>query len=207
MEIRRFVWVLAAVPALLSAGTRSEMDGGAVADPHAHHRQMMQREAYSRSEHRYEVPAVVLTSMDGHKVALAEELQNGQPVLLNFIFTTCTTICPVLSASFTQVQKELGPEASHVQMISVSIDPQNDSPAKLSDYAKRFKAGPGWQFLTGDLDDVIAVQKAFDAYRGDKMNHPPLTFMRASAEGSWVRFEGFASAADLVREYRDLTTR
>ena len=122
------------------------------------------------------------------------------------IFTTCTTICPVLSASFAQTQKALGPDARDVQMVSISIDPEYDTPAKLREYAKRFKAQERWTFYTGDLVDVVAVQKAFDVYRGDKMNHPPVTFLRTEADAPWVRFEGFASAGDLVREYRALAS-
>jgi len=122
-------------------------------------------------------------------------------VMLNFIFTTCTTICPVLSASFTQTQKTLGPDASNVRMISISIDPEHDTPAKLREYAQRFQARAGWTFLTGDRDDIVAVLKAFDAYRRDKMNHIPLTLMRAAQQAGWIRMEGFASAGDLVREY------
>jgi protein SCO1/2 len=89
-------------------------------------------------------------------------------------------------------------------MVSISIDPEYDTPARLQNYAKRYKAGPEWQFLTGDLDTIMAVQQAFDAYRGDKMSHEPLTFLRASPRGPWVRIEGFASASELVREYREL---
>ena len=108
----------------------------------------------------------------------------------------------MLSASFAQTQTALGDEAKDVRMISISIDPEHDTPAKLREYAQRFHAGPGWEFLTGDLNDVITVLKAFDAYRGDKMNHIPLTMLRVQPDGPWVRMEGFASAGELVQEYR-----
>ena len=73
---------------------------------------------------------------------------------------------------------------------------------RLKEYAGRFKAGSGWQFLTGAVNDIIATQKAFDAYRGGKMNHIPLTFLRSTADGPWLRLEGFTSAAEVVAEYR-----
>ena len=171
-------------------------------DEHAHHAHMMDQKGYTRTEHRYQVPDVVLTNQDDQAVSLRERLAEPKPVLLNFIFTTSTTICPVLSASFAQTQAALGEEAKDVRMISISIDPQHDTPAKLRDYARRFHAGPGWEFLTGNLNDVIAVLKAFDAYRGDKMNHIPLTLLLATPEGPWVRMEGFASAGELVQEYK-----
>jgi protein SCO1/2 len=127
--------------------------------------------------------------------------------MLNFIFTTCTTICPVLAASFYQVQHELGEESKNVKMISISIDPEYDTPEKLRSYAERFNAGPQWQFLTGETDDIIAVEKAFDAFRGAKMNHEPLTFIRAKEDGSWVRITGIASAKEILSEYRNLVLR
>lgn len=177
------------------------------ADEHAAHRQMMNQEAYTRNETTYQLPDVLLTDQNGRKLAVGDVLGGNEPVILNFIFTTCTTICPVLSASFSQLQKKYASDLTGVRMISISIDPEHDTPAKMKEYAQKFGASESWTFLTGDLNDVHNVLKAFDAYRGDKMNHIPLTFLRASAEDNWVRLEGFASAGDLIREYRALTSK
>jgi protein SCO1/2 len=174
---------------------------------HSRHQQMLQQKGYVRKAQEYQVPDVMLTDQDGRKVSLRAMLGGQEPVMLNFIFTTCTTICPVLSASFTQTQKTLGLDASNVRMISISIDPEHDTPAKLQEYAQRFQARAGWTFLTGDRNDIVVVLKAFDAYRRDKMNHIPLTFMRAAPQADWIRMEGFASAGDLVREFQALTTQ
>jgi protein SCO1/2 len=146
----------------------------------------------------------VLVDKDNNKIAIDEALATEEPVMLNFIFTTCTTICPVLSATFTQVQRELGDEAGQLRMISISIDPEYDTPERLRDYAVRFKAGPQWAFYTGTNDDIVTVQKAFDAYRGSKANHEPLTFLHVPGDPQWVRINGLASAGDVVREYRRL---
>jgi protein SCO1 len=172
---------------------------------HSHHRQMLQQKDYVRKEQEYQVPDVMLTDQDGRKISLLAMLEGEEPVMLNFIFTTCTTICPVLSASFTQTQKVLGPDAGNLRMISISIDPEHDTPEKLREYAQRFHARPGWMFLTGDRDDITAVLRAFDAYRRDKMNHIPLTLIHAAPQADWIRMEGFASAGDLVHEYNALT--
>lgn len=174
-------------------------------DPHAHHRHMMDQKGYQRSMHAYEIPGLVLVDKDNNRVAINEALATEEPVMLNFIFTTCTTICPVLSATFAQVQKELGDEADQVRMISISIDPEYDTPERLRDYADRFKAGPQWEFYTGSSDDIVAIQKAFDAYRGSKANHEPLTFLHVANDPQWVRLNGLASAADVVKEYKRLT--
>jgi protein SCO1/2 len=90
-------------------------------------------------------------------------------------------------------------------MISVSIDPEEDTPPRLREYAKKFSAGPQWQHYTGTVAASVAMQKAFNAYRGDKMNHDPLTLMRAAPGKPWVRVDGFASAADLQGQYQAMT--
>jgi protein SCO1/2 len=89
-------------------------------------------------------------------------------------------------------------------MISISIDPTFDTPEKLRDYAARFDAGPQWQFLTGELEDVVAVEKAFNAFRGAKMNHEPLTLIRVKEDDAWLRIDGIASANEILTEYRNL---
>lgn len=162
---------------------------------HEHHA------AYSRSVGRYAPPDVTLTDMGGRRLPLSEALGDG-PVLLQFIFTTCPTVCPILSSKLADAQDRL-PEA---RMVSISIDPEHDTPARLREYARRFGAGPRWRFLTGSLEDVVAVQKAFGVYRSDKMQHEPSTFLRA-APGPWVRLTGDAGADELVAELRKLAGR
>ena len=175
-------------------------------DDHSGHGQASNRGSYSSKYVAYKVPIVDLVTDTGVTVKLADILNAEQPVILNFIFTTCTTICPVLSASFKQVQKLLGEEAEEVLLISISIDPEYDTPDKLAEYAERFSAGADWRFLTGQIDDIIAVEKAFDIYRGSKTNHDPVTFLRAGNADTWLRLEGFAEAAEIIAEFRKLTS-
>jgi protein SCO1/2 len=168
---------------------------------------MMRQTGYQRSEHLYALPDPKLVGMDGQATTLLAELNPGKPVMVNFIFTTCTTICPVMTGVFSQVQKELGPEAEKVRMISFSIDPEYDTPERLREYAQRFNAGPEWHFFTGDPQEILAVQRAFDVYRGNKMNHEPTTLLRRSEGEPWVRVDGIASAAELAAEYHRLVHR
>jgi protein SCO1/2 len=153
-------------------------------DPHRHHQVPA---GLQRSQASYTVPEVTLINQDGKPQSLPALLDTNRPVMLNFIFTSCTAICPAMSATFSNVQTQLGSDSDKVLMISVSIDPEYDTPEALSAYARRFDAGQQWQFLTGSLDDSIAVQRAFEADRGDKMNHAPLTLLRAAPESQWVR--------------------
>jgi len=177
------------------------------ADPHAHHRQMLESKRYSRSLHDYQLPDLEVVNMAGEKTRLLDEINPGKPVMVNFVFTTCTTICPIMIATFAQVQSELGAESDGVHMISFSIDPEHDTPERLREYAGRFNAGPQWQFLTGSLANSVAIQRAFDVYRGSKMNHEPTYLMKGADGNTWVRIDGLASATDIVTEYHRLVGR
>jgi protein SCO1 len=171
---------------------------------HAHHHQMMQRQGYARSVHDYIAPDLALVDMNGETTTLKDLLNTREPVMMNFIFTTCTTICPVLSATFSQVQHELGPESEQVRMISITIDPEQDTPQRLKRYAERYGAGSQWRFLTGERDHIVSVEKAFDIYRGSKSNHEPITLLRGAGDSTWVRLDGIASASDIIGEYHKL---
>jgi protein SCO1/2 len=179
----------------------------AMAMDHSHHAAMLAAagtEGYRRSLRTYAaIPDVVLTDAERNRVRLRELLAGDGPVMLNFIFTTCTTICPVMTKVFAEVRTRLGREADNLRMVSISIDPEADTPAQLKAYAQKFGADSHWMFLTGRVEDVAAVQRAFDTYDSDKMNHRPLTLLRAAPGRQWVRIDGFASADQLAGEYRN----
>jgi protein SCO1/2 len=179
---------------------------GEATDPHAHcHEAAMQgMKRATRSTADYELPHVQLVRDDGKTVSFPEEIDDGRPVVLDFVYTTCTTICPVLSGTFARLQEALGSERDRVHMVSISIDPEQDTPARLAEYAKRFHAGPQWRHYTGTTEASVAIQRAFDAYRGDKMDHTPVTFLRAAHGSRWVRIDGFATADELARELHEL---
>ena len=139
-------------------------------------------------------------------VSLPKEMNDGRPVVLNFIFTSCGSICPLMSQTFAQFQRKLGAGAVKVHLMSISTDPEQDTPARLTEYARQFHAGPGWQHYTGTVDASLAAQRAFDVYRGDRMSHTPVTLMRAAPGKPWIRIDGFLTPDELVDEYRKVTT-
>ena len=156
---------------------------------------------------QYRLPATELVRADGVKVGFPQALDDGRPVALNFIYTSCTAVCPVLSHSFAEFQRRLGDERARVHMVSISIDPEEDTPPRLREYAARFAAGPQWEFYTGSVAASSGLQRAFQAWFGDKMHHRPVTFMRAAPGQPWVRLEGFATPDELMAEYRRLVPR
>jgi protein SCO1 len=180
----RFLFVIAIVGLVSIGGVRAMAAGP----------------GYKRSVVRYAVPDVVLVNQDGAKVRLQSLTESGKPVVLDFIYGTCTTICPVLSAGYTSLQGKLGADTRKMQLISVSIDPEHDTPKVMKGYLKQYRAKPGWDFLTGSREDIDRVMRAFDSYVSDKMYHKQVTFIRAQGPGEWVRIDGLPGSTDLMNE-------
>jgi protein SCO1/2 len=172
-------------------------------DPHANHAMPDTKAAVKRSMMEVTLAATPMIKQDGSKTTLAKELDGKKPTILAFIYTSCTTVCPVTSQILSRTQDLLGADLPNVRILSVSIDPEYDTPERLLAYSQKFGAKPQWQHYTGTLANSVAVQKAFGAYRGDKMNHVPLMFINGGGKKNWVQLEGFPSAEQVVKEYRD----
>jgi protein SCO1/2 len=84
----------------------------------------------------------------------------------------------------------------------VLLDPEQDTPSRLADYAQRYQAGAQWSFYSGTIEASILVQRAFDVYRGEKMNHSAVTLYRAAPGQPWVRLDGFATPDAVLGEVR-----
>lgn len=154
-----------------------------------------------RSVHFIPLPSVrVKGHQGGGAQAFTDCLPEDSPVLLNFIFTSCTTICPPMASIFSATQAKLQERRAHAHLASVSIDPGHDTPARLREFAARFSAAEGWNFHTGSPEAITAIQKAFNVNRPDKMGHTPVTFVRPKGSRVWVRLDGFATPERLLRE-------
>lgn len=162
---------------------------------------------YKRTVEKYTIPDVVLVNQDGKKVRLQSLLKGDTPVVVDFIYGTCTTICPVLSAGFINLQSKLGSTGQNVRLISITIDPENDSPKVMKEYLKRYRAKPGWDFLTGSRADIDSVMKGFNAYIPDKMSHYPLNLIRDQKDGSWVRLFGLLGSREFLEEYQSVARK
>lgn len=162
-----------------------------------------------RKDVTYAVPAVRLQDQDGRAVDLRALLSSPEPTVVTFIFTSCTTICPVLTRAFAHLDTAAPEAVKHVRRVSISIDPEVDRPAVLKAYAREQGAGPNWTFLTGTPAQISEVLRAFDAYTGSKMSHRPVTFVRRGgspvlSETLWTRFDGFLKGAELADEVQKL---
>jgi protein SCO1/2 len=116
------------------------------------------------------LPEVSLVDQHGSAVSLAS--LKGKPVLIDFIYTSCASTCPMLTAKMAAIAHQLGPAlGADVTIVSISLDPEHDSPTALAKYAKSHDAdGPGWIFLTGppaQIDQVLALFKLRRTREGD----------------------------------------
>lgn len=199
---RRTAWLQLAL--IASLGT------GLLAPAHAHSKEDHSAHAaraaagLARSEGRYQMPPVKVVRQDGQRLDFRQAIDDGRPVLLNFIYTSCTAICPVTSQVFSETRERLGADRDAIHVVSVSIDPDYDTRPRMAEYAQRFSSGGAWSFFSASQADSIAIQKAFKTYQGDKMNHVPVTFLRAAPGEPWIRLDGFASPSVLVTEIRTL---
>jgi len=107
-------------------------------------------------------PAFVLLNQEGNR--FDSTTLRGKVVVLNFIFTTCTDVCPLFTANFAQLQRTLKNEhAGNVFLVSITTDPEVDSPKVLKSYAQRYGADfQNWAFLTGSESQLKQVWKGFD---------------------------------------------
>jgi cytochrome oxidase Cu insertion factor (SCO1/SenC/PrrC family) len=145
------------------------------------------------------IPDTPVFDQNGKRLSFYSDLVKGKTVAINFIFTTCTTICPPLTATFRKVQQDLATTAPEATLISISVDPTTDNPHRLNDFAAKFNAGPGWTFVTGDQTEITALLRALGAAVGDKNDHTPMILIGNDATGYWTRAYGLSSPTSLVK--------
>ena len=153
---------------------------------------------------RYRVPEAIVINTRGQPVHLPKSMESDAPLFVNFIYTTCSTICATQTATLAELQRQLAARGAKARFVSFTIDPDNDTPQRLATFASQFSIERDWDFYSGDYNELLRVQQAFDVYRGSKASHPPVILMRRSRHAPWVRVEGFATPAELLAVYQNL---
>jgi len=176
---------------------------GLTATPGLQAAQIPQAAAIHSSLHDYAVPAVTLLDQHGQAVRLDKALTGSEPVLVQFFFTTCTTICGVRSAQLCAIAPKLAKAGVSMRFYSISIDPESDTPEHLLAYSREFGIPPAnWNLVTGSASDIKKVQAAFDASdpSADRMMHRPLTFIHGGKGKPWIRIDGVTSTRQLMQQ-------
>jgi cytochrome oxidase Cu insertion factor (SCO1/SenC/PrrC family) len=153
---------------------------------------------------RLRIPDTHVVDQNGKPLNFYSDLVRGKTVAINFIFTTCTTICPPMTATFRRVQQQLGERVGRdVRLISISVDPVTDTPERLAAFAAKFKADAGWSFVTGDKQEIDKLLAALGASVADKTDHSPMIVIFNDATGKATRAYGLAPPSQLTQLIND----
>lgn len=145
------------------------------------------------------IPDVEVLDQNGNALHFYSDLIKGKTVAINFIFTSCTTICPPLAATFARVQKDIGDKVGKdVHFISITVDPLTDTPERLKAWGAKFNAGPGWTFVTGDKQELNRLLNALGVSVSRREDHSPTVIVGNDLKGVWTRTYGLARTAQLV---------
>lgn len=159
---------------------------------------------YRRTEVSYTIPSLTLIDQNANPVPLRSLLEADRPVLLEFIFTSCTDLCPTQSVKFTNFQRYLQPDPTRVHLVSITIDPETDRPPLMRQYLAQFGAQPGWTFLTGDKAQIRQVMDAFGIQPSDMITLKNSLLMRSPTTGQWYRFDGELGSDAFIAQYEQL---
>ena len=141
-----------------------------------------------------------LVNQDGKKVRFYTDLIDGKIVIINSFFATCTGVCPVMGGTFKKIQTALGDRiGKDVHLISISVDPETDTPAALRKYAKATNARPGWTFITGDKKNVEAALHKLGLKTATKESHTPVVLIGNEPKGVWKKAFGLAASDEVVK--------
>ena len=177
-----------------------------VTDPHAAHKAMMKQPAQADADSAdVELRDRLLVDRNGNEVQLVGDVIGDRIVVMDFVYTTCTTVCPVLSALFSQVQNRLGDDLGEdVVLVSLTVDPVRDTPQRLKAYAAKHRAGPEWRWLTGPKTTVEDVLIGVGAYSVNFEDHPSMVLVGDVHTGKWHRLFGFPSPDRILELVDDL---
>ena len=142
---------------------------------------------------------VKLVDQDGTTVDLYA-LIKGRTVVMNSFFATCTGSCPVMSGTFALFQKEFPDRVGKdLVLISITVDPETDTPPKLKAYAEKMRAGPGWYLLTGSRQQVELALHKIGQSAPDREAHTNIFIVGNDRTGLWKKAFGLAKPAELAK--------
>ncbi len=154
------------------------------------------------------IPNVEVVNQNGTPLKFYDDLIKDRVVAINFVFSSCPTICPLMEVNFQQLQQALkdSPQKG-TQLISVSVDPVTDTPARLKQWSRKFGAEDGWSFITGEKNTIVGLLKKMEVFTADIDLHPSFILMGDDATGRWKRVNSLASASVLASELQKLSAQ
>lgn len=143
---------------------------------------------------------IQLVNQNGEKMRFYHDLLQGKTVIINSFFATCQGSCLPITRNLEKVQEALGDRlGKDARIISISVDPEVDTPPELKAFSKKFHARPGWYFLTGSKEDVAFVLKKLGQYVEDKNDHFNIIIIGNDRTGLWKKAFGLAKSEELIK--------
>lgn len=141
-----------------------------------------------------------LVNQDGKEVKLYADLLKGRVVIMNFIFTTCNTICDLQGKRFSELQAKLGDRLENeINLISLTKDPQNDTPEKLKQWGIKHNLQKGWTLLTGEKAEIDKTFIAFTGQPPAVIEHSPAMLIGNPDKNNWIRVNGFEPVEEIEK--------
>ena len=153
------------------------------------------------------IPNARVLDQNGKQLNFYNDLIKDKLVAINFIFTTCTTVCPPLTATFRKVQQTASERGMNVNLISVSVDPVVDTPERLRAFAEKFNVEPGWTFVTGEKGEIDSLLQALGVAVTNKNDHTPMILIGNDSSDYWTRAYGLSSPTTLFEQIAVATGR
>lgn len=177
-------------------------------DHHAHHRQAATAES-KMAMARIDLPdGLSMLNQYGNSVDLREDVIGDKTVVIGFMYTSCTTICPVVSSVFSMVHERMHDQVGKgVELIMITVDPTRDTPHRLLAYSEKYKANMGWSWLTGDKKTVDKALSALGAYTPNFEDHPAMLLIGNDNKAEWYRYFGFPSPQVIEEKINELLNR
>lgn len=142
---------------------------------------------------------VELVNQHGEAMRLYSDLIRDKIVLINSMYTDCPSLCPLMSKKIETIQEHVGERmGEEVHLISITVDPETDTVAKMRKFAETFHAGEGWYFLTGEPENVEFALKKLGQFVEDPESHQGIIIMGNTHTGLWKKAFGLADEQELV---------
>jgi len=142
------------------------------------------------------VPDVTVVNQSGEKVRFNSDVIDNRVAVVSSFFTSCTAFCPLTQERLSRLAKELGDRmGKDVVFVSISVDPQRDTPPQMKVWGEKFHIGHGWALVSGKKDGIEVLLKSFGLYV-DMQRHQSALIIGNQRQG-WVRVSSWASPARL----------
>ena len=157
------------------------------------------------------IPNVELVTHEGQPVRFYDDLVRGRVVVVQFFFVHCEGVCPLSTGRLLELQDALGPRLGRdVSFLSITLDPERDTPEVLAEHARSIGAAHGWTFLTGAAADIEALRRRLGVFDldpvldADRNQHAGVLVLGNDAKQRWTMKPATLSAAFLLQSIERL---